>query len=285
MEGKHRIFSSRRVLAIARGTFTQLVRMRALYFLAIFCVLIFALTALFSLLGQAQGELTSLRSVIMGVMNLFAVIFAVVGTAVLLPRDYEDRTLYTILSKPVPRFEYLLGKLLGLIMLIGLSLLIMDIVFSGIFHWRYTTILGQQTRPEDIELIQSQALTWGVQAAVLAFFFEAIVLASVTLLLSTVASTTLFTIIAGFAVFLIGLGQSTARDFFMSSVDSDVMVRILSVIVALIFPDFQMFNIVDGVAAGIPVEIFTMVKLAALTGFYVVIYIMASYLIFSEKEL
>ena len=37
-----------------------------------------------------------------------------------LPRDMEDRTLYTILSKPVPRFEYLIGKLLGVLLLIGI---------------------------------------------------------------------------------------------------------------------------------------------------------------------
>jgi len=42
-------------------------------------------------------------------------VYSIAATALLLPRDVEDRTLYTILSKPVPRIEYLLGRLVGVL--------------------------------------------------------------------------------------------------------------------------------------------------------------------------
>ena len=56
-----------------------------------------------------------LKDVSLGAMSIFTWLLAVLATAMLLPKDIEDRTLYTILAKPVPRFEYLLGKLLGVL--------------------------------------------------------------------------------------------------------------------------------------------------------------------------
>ena len=46
-----------------------------------------------------------------------AIILGIVATALIIPRDLEDRTLYTILAKPVPRLDYLVGKLLGILAL------------------------------------------------------------------------------------------------------------------------------------------------------------------------
>ena len=54
-----------------------------------------------------------LKDVSLGAMSIFTSLLAIVATAQLLPRDLEDRTIYTILAKPVPRYEYLIGKLAG----------------------------------------------------------------------------------------------------------------------------------------------------------------------------
>ena len=63
-----------------------------------------------------------LKDVSLGAMSIFTWLLAVLATAMLLPKDIEDRTLYTILAKPVPRFEYLLGKLLGVLALLFVAL-------------------------------------------------------------------------------------------------------------------------------------------------------------------
>ena len=62
-------------------------------------------------------------------MSIFTWLLAVLATAMLLPKDIEDRTLYTILAKPVPRFEYLLGKFLGVLLLLFIALSLMSVVF------------------------------------------------------------------------------------------------------------------------------------------------------------
>ena len=62
-------------------------------------------------------------------MSVFTSLLAILATANFLPKDLEDRTLYNLLSKPVPRFVYLLGKLLGIILLLAFILL-MSAVFG-----------------------------------------------------------------------------------------------------------------------------------------------------------
>ena len=135
------------------------------------------------------------------------------------------------------------------------------------------------------ESISQQGVTWDLQAGVAAIFFKAMIMASIALLISTFSSSTLFTIVAGFAVYLIGLGQALAREYFIDGALSGAAAKLVGILVALIFPDFQMFDIVDGVVNGIPVAWVTMAKLGGLTLFYLSIYVMVSYLIFAEKEL
>ena len=64
------------------------------------------------------------------------------ATALLLPKDVEDRTLYTILAKPVPRFDYLAGKLLGVLLLVFVSLALMDVLMTAVLQIRTSMVRG-----------------------------------------------------------------------------------------------------------------------------------------------
>jgi len=90
-----------------------------------------------------EQQLKSLKDACFFAMQISSLIVAICATALLLPRDLEDRTLYTILSKPVPRVEYLLGKLLGVLMIIGFGLLFMDLAFSAVLWMRQSSVLEQ----------------------------------------------------------------------------------------------------------------------------------------------
>ena len=75
----------------------------------------------------------------------------------MLPKDIEDRTLYTILAKPVPRFEYLMGKLLGMFLLLLVSTLIMSAMFVAALYVKEELIISNSQRqrrglrPEQVE--------------------------------------------------------------------------------------------------------------------------------------
>ena len=297
---QHVWFSPLRILTLAGGTFTQLVRMKVFYFMAIFAVAVIAASFAFADL-QTDGQLKLLKDVSLASMSLFSMLFAIAGTALLIPRDIEDRTLYTILCKPVPRLEYLLGKLLGVVILIFISLVLMDALFSVVLYFKEQAIISEQVTAlqnrkfatrEDFEAnlasvteaMVGEGLTWQLQNGVIAIFLKATVLTGVTLLVSTFASSTIFTIMVSLAIMVIGQAQSLARDVLIGQ-DASLIPRLIAGAVSLLFPDFKAFDIVDAVVTGTPVPALIMGKMAGLTIVYLVIHLMAAYVLFSDKEL
>lgn len=290
-------FSPGRVWTIAAATVTQLLRMRILAFLGVFCVVVVAAGFFFPVLEPEQ-QLKLLKDVSFGALQLFSIVIAVVATALLLPRDLEDRTLYTILSKPVPRLEYLLGKLFGVLLLIGGGLLMMDVIFSVVLHIRQGMVLGdaihglehegKATSENIAELaaaVARQGLTWHLHAGVLAVFLKASIITAVALLVSCFASSTLFTVVISFCIVIIGHGQGLIREYFIERNFSDFGEKIASAALAILCPDLGMFDIVEGVIKGLPVTGGAILVLAGMTAVYATGYLVVSYLLFVEKEL
>jgi len=128
MDTSHRAFSLGRVFAITTNTFTDLTRQRVFYFLLIFALLLIG-SSLFMARLTFQQELQILKDVSLGAMSIFTSLLAILATARLIPQDSEDRTVYTILAKPVPRLEYVLGKLGGVLLLLAISTFVMSALF------------------------------------------------------------------------------------------------------------------------------------------------------------
>ena len=296
LNSKFKLFSLSRVMAIAMNTFTQLVRMKVFYFLLIFSVLIIGANVMF-LNFTFEQELKILQDVSFGAMTLFASIFSIVGTALLIPKDIEDRTLYSILTKPVPRFEYLVGKLLGILFLVAVSLLLMSILFFAVLFVRQHGILAEeinqmrgQPSPEQISLLRETIFAQGLRLelinVVVAVFLKAAVAAAIALVVSTFASSTLFTIIVSLVIYFIGHAQSMALDYYFPEGDMHgALQRFIAGIVAIIFPNLQIFNVVDGIVSGQSVPMSLMLRLTGLTGFYLFIYSFVSWVLFAKKEL
>jgi ABC-type transport system involved in multi-copper enzyme maturation permease subunit len=99
-------------LAIAANTFTELVRQKVFFFLLIFALLVIGNSA-FMAKFSFQEQFQMLKDISLGAMSVFSSLIAILATANFLPKDMEDRTIYTLLAKPVPRHRYLLGKLCG----------------------------------------------------------------------------------------------------------------------------------------------------------------------------
>ena len=293
---RHKLFSPARVWAIASNTLTQLVRMKVFYFMLIFSVLIIGVNFFF-LEFTFEQELKILQDVSFGAMTLFSSVFAIVGAALLIPKDVEDRTLYTILTKPVPRFEYLLGKLMGIILLIAVSLVLMALLFFAVLYLRQHQILAEELAMQRIpegspqaealrEAIFAQGLRPALLVGVVAVFLKACVAAAVALVVSTFASSTLFTIIVSMVIYFIGHAQAMARDYwFPDGVVHSAGSRIGAGLIAVLFPDFQMFNVVDGIVTGAELPVALLMRLVGLTIFYLAIYVIASWFVFSKKEL
>ena len=188
-----------RMAVIAGTTFTQLVRMKVFLFLGLFAVALLALSSfrLSAVLGPETGginELVLLKNSAYGAMRVFGLFFCVAATALIIPRDAEDRILYTILCKPVPRIDYLMGKVLGVLALTLVAVLLMDAVMTLVLWMRTDTVVAEQiaslkgryTLEEMqpyLDRIRLQGATWNVQTGLGVMMCEFVVLSSLTLLM------------------------------------------------------------------------------------------------------
>src|SRR6202048_3700690 len=142
---RHRSFSFRRIFTIATNTLTDLTRQKVFHFVLIFALVLIGSSA-FMARFTCQQEFQILKDVSLRAMSIFSALLAIVATARLIPQDIEDRTVYTILAKPVPRFEYLLGKLFGALLLLAISVAVMAVLFVAVLYFREQAVLNETAR-------------------------------------------------------------------------------------------------------------------------------------------
>jgi ABC-type transport system involved in multi-copper enzyme maturation permease subunit len=283
-------------MVIASSSVTQLVRMKTFYFLLAFAAIIAVLMSLNPPTTPA-GVLSTIKRISFGTMDVFAWLFAIVSTALLIPKDIEDRTLYTILSKPVRRIEYLIGKLLGVLVVIGISLLLMYGVCAFALWSRESLYIAQELElmqagarhnaaqvEAQIALIQQQGLRPELGIAVLASFFKAAVVAVVTIFLSTFASSSLFSIIISILIFIIGHAHTMATSFWLHQTDNNMLIQIILKLVKIFIPNFQLYSFSHGIIQGEAVAYSLVWQMTGLTGVYLVVFLMLSLLVFVDKE-
>ena len=288
---KHKVFSLARVTAISSNTLLELVRLKVFYFMLLFALLIIGSSA-FTSKFSFQEQFQVLKDVSLGAMSIFTWLLAVLSTAMLLPKDIEDRTLYTILAKPVPRFEYLLGKFLGVLLLLFIALSLMSVVFVLVLYTREQAALGEAARGVPAELlsgevaqIKASAFNANLLPGIVIIYLKAALCAALTLLLSTFATSWIFTIIISVVVYLIGHIQPIAREAYLASVTVTPLTKVFLALVSLIIPDLTALSLVDDIVVGNAIPMMMFAKTAALGGIYVSVYFLLGYFMFAGKEL
>ena len=89
-------------------------------------------------------------------------------------------------------------------------------------------------------------------------------------------------------IYFIGHLQGTARDYWQATNvvnGSDPLAKAFLLVVALVFPDLQMFNLVDEIVVGTSIGAWLLLKTCGLGLMYFLIYLIAGFFVFSSKEL
>jgi ABC-type transport system involved in multi-copper enzyme maturation permease subunit len=115
------------ILTIARTTFGEAIRKKVLMtFLGVTIALI-PISLMFGFFSFRQ-EMTTIKSFCFGMIGIAGLLIALIMGIQLVPTEIERRTIYTILSKPVNRYEFLLGKFLGAVITLFISIGLMGLV-------------------------------------------------------------------------------------------------------------------------------------------------------------
>src|SRR5205807_183487 len=140
-------------LVIARNTVGDALRKRVLLIiLLIAIVMIFVSVALAYF--TAREQMSIFKSVAFVILLVFGALIAITTSIFLIPDEVEKRTIYSVLSKPVQRWEFFIGKFLGGALTVLISLGLMAIVLGVV------VFLMSAQPPAGVEL---QAITQQAQ--------------------------------------------------------------------------------------------------------------------------
>ncbi len=292
-------FSPSRIWVLAQSTIIQLVRMKVFYFLLVFVALILVIVAV-GLLWRPIDHLLQIKRWSFGAMYVFSVVYSIAATSLLLPRDVEDRTLYTILSKPVPRFEYLIGRLLGVISVNAIAMSAMFFLMCLLVAWKIPDVeqqilsemqfaakgeaLSAADQARGIATAQRQGITLSLFFGFWALFLKASVISAITLFISTFASSSLFTIVSSAMVVFIGHFHQIAMDYWFEE-GAGLGSIIITNLLRLLFPNLAMFDVVDEIITGNSMATAAALQMTGLGVFYLALFLVLSQLIFVDKEL
>jgi Cu-processing system permease protein len=157
------------ILAIALNTFREGVRDKIFYAIVIFGIVVMASSKVISTLSLGQVDKIS-KDLGLATMSLLGLLVAVFVGTKLVYEEISRKTIYTIVSKPVTRSQFVIGKYLGLVLIIAVTLSILTGFFCLIVYLN----LGSLDPP----LLTAALLT----------FFELTVITSVAIFFSTFTS-------------------------------------------------------------------------------------------------
>ena len=123
------------LVAIATHTFKEAVRDRILVLFVVFAVLLMAFSTVISWL-TVGSELKIVTDIGLAALAFFGMLVAVFVGITLVHKEVEKRTIYAVLAKPVPRWLFLLGKYLGLMLTLAVVLGLMSVFYIALVTWK-----------------------------------------------------------------------------------------------------------------------------------------------------
>jgi Cu-processing system permease protein len=255
-----------RIACIASNTFREAVRDRVLYNLIAFAVLLSG-AAIF--VGQISIDIEKLVVINLGLtaVSLFGVVIAIFIGIGLVSKEIEKRTLYTMLSRPVRRWEFIVGKFLGLTGTLVVNTFFMAIgVFGALLY-----VAHKFEKPD----------AW-VLVALYFIILQFLMICSLTLLFSSF-STPLLSAVFAFSLFVVGCFSGDLRGF--AAMAGNGVTRSLATAVSYLVPNLSALNVISSVAHGQPVPGNLILYNTAYALFYAGMALCGAILIFERRDL
>jgi ABC-type transport system involved in multi-copper enzyme maturation permease subunit len=228
---------------VAKITVAEARRRRVVQAVIILVVVILLSMTFFSYLSPEEQS----RMIISGglaAITVFGILLSIFIAAFLIPQEIESRTVYAILSKPVRRFEFVLGKYLGALIVLGVITAVMTAVLVAVL------LIQQHLVPSSPESAFNPNLGPVLFAAFMQYCALA-VLTALIILISTISSTTM-AVVSAFIIWGVGSLQSTLNDLAEHATGA---ARVLLLVIYYIVPKLENFDFRHEVSNFMPISV------------------------------
>jgi ABC-type transport system involved in multi-copper enzyme maturation permease subunit len=220
-----------RVWAIAHNTIREAVRNKLLYTLLFFAMAVIGCAVLVASLSYVEGG-RIIQDVGLAAIRIFSLGISIFVGIGLIHNEVERRTIYTILSKPLSRAEFLVGKYFGLLLTVWMQVAIMGVAFVV------------------VSLASGSPLGSGHFWALFLLSMELAVIVGVATLFSSFTTPLLASL---FTVGIWAVGHLT-RDLLALGRQADAAnVQRVAEVLYRVLPDLEMFNVTIEAVHGLPI--------------------------------
>lgn len=286
------------IWSITKATVADAMRKKVLQIFLVVAIGLIALSLAFSQtlsFSTQQGiasDLMMLKSFGLGLMAIAGMFISLVLGVSLIPQEIERRTIYTILAKPVKRYEFIIGKLLGAILTLAISIGLMGIVFVATVMIKASgaeqsvvsaTAAAQGLDPESVARVQ--IFDANTVLSVVMIFLQFMVLSSVVVLFSVFLTPTV-NFFMGAGVYAIGV-MSSVTEGLATAENAGLFVKGFYKVVNSVLPKFDYFNATNQLLHP-ETQVANMWKHTGLVSVYALLYVLAAMtlavILFQRKE-
>jgi len=254
------------VLIVARNTFREAVRDRVLYNLVFFAFLMMASAVV---VGQISMDIETVVMISLGLsaISLIGLLIAVFTGVGLVSKEIDKRTLHAVLAKPLRRWEFLIGKFVGLAVTLAVNTAAMATgLFAALWLVKHSIARGDAV----------------VLVAVYFILLKLMLVVALAMLFSCFTSPLLAILFTG-GLYLAGLFVSELRSLEVTDLTPQ-MQRFFTVI-SYVLPNFGNYDVMGAAAHGRAVAGMLVLHNTLYTMLYCAIVLGAAAVIFSRKDL
>jgi Cu-processing system permease protein len=260
---------------IAVNVFKESVRDKVLYNLVAFAVLLIAVSYLLGQLTAGQ-DMKIIKDLGLAAIASFGRLIAVFIGIGLVWKEVERRSIYSLLSKPIQRYEFILGKYAGLALTLFVNVAVMTLAFYAVLAYLNTQY------PESVQVTWSAPATDpGMLRAILLIFLELLLITAVALFFSTFSSPFLSAALT-LGLWVIGHFNDDLRSF-DAVVESPVAAYFARGLYYLL-PNFGAFDIKAQVVYALPVPWQYVVTTTMYGCVYIALLLTGAVAIFSRRD-
>jgi ABC-type transport system involved in multi-copper enzyme maturation permease subunit len=192
--------------AIAVNVFRESVRDKVLYNLVLFAILMIGTSYLLGQLtaGQDVKIIKDLGLAATSVFGLFIAVFIGIG---LVSKEVERRSVYSLLPKPIHRYQLILGKYAGLTLTLIVNIALMTLAFYAVLLYAAWGVAPEVQRAWDAPALDPALLT-----AIGLILVELLLVTAIALFFSTF-STPMLSAALTFGLFIVGHFSTDLRNF------------------------------------------------------------------------
>ncbi len=251
-----------KLLALTKNAYKESVRQpifSLLLIISAFLIYVSPFLAFFTFGEEAK----MIKDMGLATITVCGILLALFGSSTVIAKELEKQTASTILTKPLSRSQFILGKFLGIIGSVLLAILVLALIF-------FLTLYQMEKK-----------MDFSIFPAIFLIYFQVVVITAISVGISTRTGMVPNIILSSF-IFILGHLSNYLVNFLEGK---SFLISLGGKIAYLIIPNLENFNVSGAIAVGTPVPLDYLLYAASYGVIYTVIALLGAIVLFQGKEI